>query len=552
VITPAEAVAASSLAFLAAAMLSAYLADAVGLTIRPLAALLVAAAAGIGAFAALRRHTASDRPQLATFAAVGASVLAWLSWIARPAMLPIGGGPDLTHHLLLVEYIERHWRLPRDPQLGSFLGEMVAYTPGMHLLAALAGAWTGSDGFHAIYPLVAAAVALKCGIVFLIAYRLLDAMPPRIPLALTAVALLLLPRAYVFGSFAEHSFLAQTVSELFALGCWGALIVWADEPSAAAMTAVGLFAAAVFLTWPVWIGALLLVILTSVLRQERRTSGDRMRDCAIAVAPVAVVAGIHAARALQSMTIVRTAGDVLWPSLPVFGVTFLTLAAAGIVVSSTSRRTRTILWLLAALGLESAALYAIALDTASPYLALKIVYLAIYPLAIAGALALGACVKALDARSTRLFGVQSPQRRSSPRVLSVALALVIGLLGARSAATLPRPKPIVSQTLYDAGTWARANVPPACVDYLVSDGYTAYWLHLAMLGNARSAARSIDNDTYEPSKAIERWILPVGLPYAIAEDLSALPKDIRDSVDSVARFGPTAVIRRRGPAACAR
>ena len=38
--------------------------------------------------------------------------------------------------------------------------------------------------------------------------------------------------------------------------------------------------------------------------------------------------------------------------------------------------------------------------------------------------------------------------------------------------------------------------------------------------------------------------------YAIVEDFNALPKDIRDSVDIVARFDPAAIVQRRGPAAC--
>jgi hypothetical protein len=115
---------------------------------------------------------------------------------------------------------------------------------------------------------------------------------------------------------------------------------------------------------------------------------------------------------------------------------------------------------------------------------------------------------------------------------------------------VPRPTPTISEPLLQAGQWARAHVNPGCVDYLVADGYSAYWLHLAVLGNARSASRSIDNDTYEPRAAIIRWIEPGGLPYAIVEDFSALPKDIRDSVDVVARFGPAAVVQRRGAAAC--
>ena len=46
-----------------------------------------------------------------------------------------------------------------------------------------------------------------------------------------------------------------------------------------------------------------------------------------------------------------------------------------------------------------------------------------------------------------------------------------------------------------------------------------------------------------------RWILPGGLPYAITNDLDALPRDIRANVDVVARFGQAAVVKRRGSAA---
>ena len=68
--------------------------------------------------------------------------------------LPIGGG-DLTHHLLLVDYLERHWRLVHDPSVEAYLGEMVHYTPGVHLLIALAGRWFASDGLHMTHAVVA-------------------------------------------------------------------------------------------------------------------------------------------------------------------------------------------------------------------------------------------------------------------------------------------------------------------------------------------------------------------------------------------------------------
>src|SRR5262249_51110433 len=117
---------------------------------------------------------------------------------------------------------------------------------------------------------------------------------------------------------------------------------------------------------------------------------------------------------------------------------------------------------------------------------------------------------------------------------------------ARSALATPRPTPVISDSLLAAGRWARAHVPPACVDYLVADDDSAYWLHLVVLGNPRAAKRSLAPETVDPPKAVERWILPGGLPYAIAEDPDTLPRDLRDNVDVLERFGRAAVIGRRG------
>jgi hypothetical protein len=135
--------------------------------------------------------------------------------------------------------------------------------------------------------------------------------------------------------------------------------------------------------------------------------------------------------------------------------------------------------------------------------------------------------------------------------LAWALVAVAGVLVLRPVLRAPRPAAVISPALIDAGRWAAAHLPPACVDYLVADDDTAYWLHLAVLGNRRASTRTRTEATFEPKAAIVRWILPDGLPYAIVEDFSALPKDIRTNVDSVARFGSAAVVRRRGAATCA-
>src|SRR5262245_14060572 len=142
-------------------MIAAYAIDRIGLTIAPLAVLVAALATASAVFVRLRPSPHADRAETLALGAIAASVLAYLLWLARPSLLPVGSGPDLTHHLVLVDYIERHWRLVHDPALGAVMGEMADYTPGVHLLAALAGAWARTDGLHAMYSIVAVSVALK-------------------------------------------------------------------------------------------------------------------------------------------------------------------------------------------------------------------------------------------------------------------------------------------------------------------------------------------------------------------------------------------------------
>ena len=210
-----------------------------------------------------RAFQASHRQELIAFAAIVGAMFVWLLWLAWPTLLWVGGGPDITHHLVLIDYIERQWQLSRDVVSDPYLGDMVYYTPGSHLLIALAGAWTRTDGLHALYPVVAFTVALKAGFVFLIALRLLPAGLPRTPIAVGAVLLLLLPRAYFLGSFTEHSFIAQVVAELFAVVMLWALVVWEHDRWIGALVLFAFAGMATFLTWPIWIGPPLTALAAS-------------------------------------------------------------------------------------------------------------------------------------------------------------------------------------------------------------------------------------------------------------------------------------------------
>ena len=133
---------------------------------------------------------------------------------------------------------------------------MINYTPGSHLLAALAGAWFKSDGLHALHPLLAPSVAVKAGLLFLIARRMLADDPARVPTAIAAVgaAGAVLPFDYSLGSFARCSFFAQVVAETFAVAMWLAVVVWDERPSRDRGVLLGIAGVGVFLTWPVWIG----------------------------------------------------------------------------------------------------------------------------------------------------------------------------------------------------------------------------------------------------------------------------------------------------------
>jgi hypothetical protein len=569
VIITAEVVAASAVVLLASATLSAYVADWIGLTIVPSAVLIVSLAASAGTFLGLWRRAARDRSSLAAFVVIVSAVMAWLLWLAGRDLLPPGTGPDLTHHLLLVGYIEEHWRLPHDPQLGPFLGEMVDYTPGAHLLAALAGAWTRTDGLHAMYPLVALTVALKCGLVFLIARRLVSSDVPRIPFAVMAVLLLLIPRAYFTGSFAQHSFLAQVVAEVFAVALWWALVIWDARPGMLPIAFFAVVGAATFLTWPVWIGPPLVMLAFCLASRRDVGAVERVTQLILAVVAIGGVAAAFTASRGRSAGIVAAAGFVLRPAPAVFGWAFLLVCGAGVCVGLFGRRTRTIPLFLGAIALQAGALFLLAQarGSAAPYLALKMVYLAIYPLAVAGAVGTAVAwqtiVRTVNTSGVRpgsdpgltpgfdQTGSRSAQILQWSRAVLWLVLAVLTIAVARMAMQVPRPTPTISESLLRAGRWARANANAGCVDYLVADGYTAYWLHLAVLGNARAAARSLENDTYELPPALVRWIEPGGLPYAIVEDFSALPKDIRDNVDVAARFGRTAVVKRRGAASCA-
>lgn len=535
----AEVVAASTVSALAIAVLASYLLYRPGWRVPPIGILIAALAGGAAAAAWLRREAEWRASELAAFAVVVGGVGAVLLWLAWPELLPVGGGPDLTHHLVLINYIERHWQLVYDPALVPYLGDMIYYTPGSHLLFALAGRWSNTDGLHAVHATLTFLVALKSGLVFCIAQRVLPPSAHRTAFAVAAVFLLFLPFDYVVGSFAKDSFWAQVVAETFACAAWWALVVWDERPWRSPALLFALFGAATFVVWPIWIGPLIVSMVVVALFRGGLDVRAKLAHLALAVGPIAIVAAIHMAGRLAWLRIAATSGAVIRPSPAISGWTFVALSVAGLILLAIDRRGRSTVVLVVATILQSLALFALAnargADT--PYMSLKMMYLLPYPLAVASACALAA-----------IWRLALPGGHRD-RYAWIAVAL-LGVAIARRAAAMPLPAPIVTESAFQAGRWAREHVAPACVDYLVADGYTGYWLHLAVLDNPRNTRRMEDDRTFEPRDAFARWIETDGLPFAIVDDVNGFSKALFTSTDTLARFGPSAVIKRHGKALC--
>lgn len=507
-----------------------YLFDAIGLGIQPWLSLVVGLGlAGTIAYFVPHESDAGLGDLIAWLGIVifVATTLLRVSW---PSLLPPGRGPDLTHHLLLVDYIEQHHHLVHDRSLSGAMGEMAHYTPASHLLAVMAGAWTGRDGLHTFFALDAISAALTAGFVFLIARRIALSLP----FAIGATALLFLPAQYFFGAFTHDGFLAQTVSTLFAVAAWWALTAWEDVPVAAIAWLITIFLSATFLSWPIWIGPPLFMFL-AMIRRDDLDAPARRRQLAIVSVPWIALFLLHSWDRWGWMVIVRASGAVLHPSLSSLGWFLPLIAVIGVICGLSDRRSRVTVVLLLVIALQALTLFIVAkaqgADT--PYMAFKMVYLAIYPMAVLGALAIA-----------RVTGT-TPVAGS----IGWVIATVLVAAAARPALATPRSVPAVSEDLYQAGKWMRANVGSTCADYLVSDPETAYWLHLAVLGNPRSSERTRQLDRFDLRAALAPWITSEGRDYAIA-DLRLLPDEVKSRVEVRYRFGTAAVIARAGAERC--
>ncbi|MFN8475430.1 MAG: hypothetical protein U0822_24815 [Anaerolineae bacterium] len=543
----AELIVGLPIAFAAAVILASYLLDLAGWPIdqHPVFALVLITSA-LAVFVMWRWgppvKLRAGWGEIGGLAVILAGLPLYIYWLGGSTWIPPSGSVDAPHHLLLINFIRNYASLPHDPDLWRYLGEFYTYSPGSHILAALAGRALGMPSLYTIEPILALVATLRAAVFYLIALRLLPALRVRPLLALAGTILLLVAYWYVINSFLWFFFYAQVVSELFALAMLWALIAWNDRPWFGPLAFFSLCGVAVWLTWPVWLPVPTLTLAGLLLLRRDLSLWRRAAIFGLTMLPVAIVAAAYTVGRANQLVILAAEGGVTQASVEVFGWPLLILAAAGMVVSRQRTNMRAVWFYTGALLAQTVALAV--LDTVHQvetyYQTYKMFYLLVYPLGLFATVGLTSLWQVAARRWPR---AGLPLAASLP-VLAVALALWNGL----TFRPLPETESLTfNEPLYGAVTWTRQNLPGACVDYLVNYAITAYWLHLE-LGNPRVNDRTSQAINFYEQRlnTPNRWDRPRGLPYAIVENMGEVPDDVRRHFKVLYESPPAAVVYRTG------
>ena len=263
-----------------------------------------------------------------------------------------------------------------------------------------------------------------------------------------AAPLLAFVPVYFLGSFVQYFFFAQVISETCAIGMVLASVLWLEAGRRRDLVLASACGVGVVLAWPVWIGPGAATFGVAVLLRPSSWR-DRIVRVTAVMAPVVVCLGLHQIRHPGASGIVTAAGAVTAPSVPAFGAGFLALALIGAGLAFGDPRARVVLAMLAATLLQAAALAALSVraGSASFYLPFKMMYLAILPAAILGALAL--------ARAAALVSTRLPRARLAASCLPLAVAVLM----VRGHVPVRRVHGSLSIPARDVALWAIRSRP---------------------------------------------------------------------------------------------
>jgi hypothetical protein len=350
----------------------------VGFAISPFAVLALAAAPR--ACLVVVEAAGHDRPGLAAAAfAILTTARCLAGCVAGAPRLPDRERLGSAHHPR-PRLPRTARRLPHDAILGARRDDRLH--AGRPPLAVLAGG-VYRDALHALHPVVALTARSRAVSSFSVARRLMPDGIPRVPFAIVAALLLWLPHnALRAGLVHEQSFVSQVAAGAVRDRDGGRSRVTGQPEATSAMALFALFGVAGFLTWP-------------DLDRTRADPDPRGGRKHAARASCPATPGPSGGRASSRIAIVTAIyvhppgwlphGErraAIWPTPRTLGWPPSSWPPPGIVWAAFDRRARSAALVFAAIALQGAALVVTgrSIGATTPYLSLKMAYLAIYPL----------------------------------------------------------------------------------------------------------------------------------------------------------------------------
>ncbi|MGC4084891.1 MAG: hypothetical protein QM736_22950 [Vicinamibacterales bacterium] len=145
----------------------------------------------------------------------------------------------------------------------------------------------------------------------------------------------------------------------------------------------GVAGAAAFLTWPVYVGPPSLAAFIAMASVRGVALGGRVRRLAEAFVPLGAIAGLYLVGRLGWLQLTGTGGSAPWPSVAAYSAPLIVLGGIGALLALVRPRGRATALFLTAIGLQAVAFYVLARRAGAPqpYMALKMGYLVLWPMA---------------------------------------------------------------------------------------------------------------------------------------------------------------------------